>query len=460
MTQLADVRSRFDWFRPSTALRRCAALAALLAAFAARPSSASAQGWLENLQDAEGPGIRLGDFELHPGVGVEVGWDSNVFYSDQDPTASGILRITPHMILSTLGEDREGEGDRAGTPPPVRFRTGIFASYYEYFEPNAPDNLGVGGDIDLTINPERPFSFDLGGTYRRSIEPFTEFGPPGNEFGRHSGNVNATARLQTTGGALTGSLGYRLGFDLFEGEQFQYTNNVRHSPTAEFAWKFLPQSALIYDANYTYTDFFNTGASPEGASRLVDSSMYRTRVGFNGFLTRTFSITAMAGYAATFFNGDTLFDESDTFVAKLDLRLETAPGTVFSAGYERDLQVSYIGGYFQVDRGLVSVSTLVAGRVLVRVNGSIGRMDFGPLVGADGNPLGVDGTSDRTDLRLLANLFIEYRLLDWLGINGSVRYSSTLTDFEFTRDLGDPVPVVDPAEFQKVQLWLGVRVFY
>src|SRR4051812_31066392 len=52
-------------------------------------------------------GIRLGDaLILHLGAGVEVGWDSNVFYEANNPTNAFYLRLNPSFNLTT--RPREG----------------------------------------------------------------------------------------------------------------------------------------------------------------------------------------------------------------------------------------------------------------------------------------------------------------------------------------------------------------
>ena len=63
------------------------------------------------------------------------------------------------------------------------------------------------------------------------------------------------------------------------------------------------------------------------------------------------------------------------------------------------------------------------------------------------------------DVRVDASLFAEYRFTEWLAINGTVAYTGDFTDFQYT------VPVMmtsilDPAGYNKVELWLDVRVFY
>ena len=50
----------------------------VLATCVAVPSRGLAQVWLPDRADTEGPGIRMGDsLLLHPGVGLEGGYDTN-----------------------------------------------------------------------------------------------------------------------------------------------------------------------------------------------------------------------------------------------------------------------------------------------------------------------------------------------------------------------------------------------
>src|SRR3990170_1527918 len=49
-------------------------------------------------------GLRLGDGALlHLGVGVEGGYDTNVFYNDADRVGSAFLRVTPNVELTNTG---------------------------------------------------------------------------------------------------------------------------------------------------------------------------------------------------------------------------------------------------------------------------------------------------------------------------------------------------------------------
>ena len=143
-------------------------------------SSAAAQGWLSDRSRAQGPGFRLGNLELHPGIGVEGGYDQNLFYEDADTDAAAILRITAHLFLSTITAARTEDGEADGTDAPnLRFTAGVAASYYHFFTDRAGDNVSVDGSFDLTINPEGRFVFRIYDTVGRSIRPFADAPPEG-----------------------------------------------------------------------------------------------------------------------------------------------------------------------------------------------------------------------------------------------------------------------------------------
>jgi hypothetical protein len=105
----------------------------LIAALAAAllPSKASAQAWVSNPDFSEGIGVRAGNFEFHPSVGAEFGYDSNLFRSSEEEGVVDVLklRVTPSFTLSSLGKLRRN----APTPPDVLVAAGAHASYFEVF---------------------------------------------------------------------------------------------------------------------------------------------------------------------------------------------------------------------------------------------------------------------------------------------------------------------------------------
>src|SRR6185503_10903232 len=106
--------------------------------------TASAQQWLKDRRYQEGIGVRTGDFELHPGLAGEIGYDSNYLLrspstdpnvANRDPKDGGMLRITPSLTLSTIGAQRREGDTTAAEPPKVQMRAGLAATYRELFGP-------------------------------------------------------------------------------------------------------------------------------------------------------------------------------------------------------------------------------------------------------------------------------------------------------------------------------------
>src|SRR4051812_38980660 len=105
------------------------------------PKEASAQAWLSDRRILEGEGLRGGDFEFHPGIGAQIGYDSNYFLrSDKSdprfvngapanpPVDGGLLRIVPSLTVNTLPPR-----DRTAAPSPVAFSGTVAATYSEFF---------------------------------------------------------------------------------------------------------------------------------------------------------------------------------------------------------------------------------------------------------------------------------------------------------------------------------------
>src|ERR1700710_2592125 len=113
----------------------------LVAASIAWSETASAQGWLADRRFTEGAGIKAGELELHPGVGGEVGYDSNYFLRSSNtganiingapavpPADAAVFRLTPSFYVSTIGSTRLAESGQPAPPSFFKFRGGISAT--------------------------------------------------------------------------------------------------------------------------------------------------------------------------------------------------------------------------------------------------------------------------------------------------------------------------------------------
>lgn len=446
------------------------ALAALM--FASSSGTAQAQGWLEDRARAEGPGIRLGDFELHPGIGLELGWDSNVYYTSDDPDPrlpgrvdSAILRVTPHLLFSTVGAQRREEGEGAATqlPPEVQFRGGLSASYYEYFADERRRNVSLDLGLNLTILQGRPVSFTIYNQLSRGIRPFTE-NTSLISYARITNDAGVQVMFSTPGQILQVGVGYQFGLDYFEEEQLHYANSFNHTISLTESFRFLPQTALVHSTSVVIRDYFNPPGVGSDRPAQLDSVRVMSMLGVNGAITNEVSFLVQGGYGAGFFESRGPYDQDfDSFLARAELRWRPMEAFRLALGYDRSFHPSFIGNYYSQDRGYINTQMLFGGAFLLGAELSLGYYDFGQIVAADGvTPIGrVDGapSTDRSDIRFIGSLFAEYRFTEWLGLNGTFRYTGSFTDFAYDVPFMTTV-VVDPAQYNKVELWLGVRVFY
>jgi hypothetical protein len=68
----------------------------------------------------------------------------------------------------------------------------------------------------------------------------------------------------------------------------------------------------------------------------------------------------------------------------------------------------------------------------------------------------IDTTAGRReDVRVGGGLFAEYRFTEWLGVNATFRYTGQFTPYRYSN-----VGFVDPASYNKFEVFGGVRVFY
>ena len=489
-------RTHFASLRPRFALAACTLMVAAAASSVSAQapstgapgesggSSSTGGGWLADRSRTQGPGFRVGDFELHPGVGVEVGWDENLYYSpDSPPDAvrlpqasrvdSGILRVTPHLTFSTLTGDRAaggGEGSASSAPPTVTFQGGVSAAYYEFFADPNRRNLEVNAGLRLTILPQRPFGFSVYDTFSRQVRPFVQNINTSASMARDTNNAGLQLNFQTDGGVLQVMAGYDFGLNIYEDQVFAYGNTFTHTMRLQETYRFLPQTALIHDTSVAYNDYFNA-AGRTLPSLLGNSWLVQTRIGLNGAITNNISLAGMIGYAAGFFadpGSGTYVQNYDAPIGMLQLSWNIVQGTRLALGYDRTFTPSVLGNYYSRDRGYASFSTLIGGVFMLGLDADVGYVDYGVIAGPAGSlPCSVGsslpgGACDphRHDIRVNASIFAEYRLTDWLGINTTLRYQGDITDYRYSVAVTGGAPVIDPASYNKFDVFLGVRVFY
>ncbi len=459
--------------------------ATLVAATLAGTAWAQGQPWIQDRRYGEGIGIRTGNLELHPGVAGEIGYDSNYFQrSGGTPPGEEIidvyrLRLTPSLSLSTLSPQRRQFDEAGAAQPAIEFDGGVSASYNEVIAVDGENSdaarkqrdISAGADFNLEILPHKPWGGYLEGDFLRTVEPSND-PDQDSAMDRDALRLGAGVAWRPGGGLFDWRLGYEFRYNYFEADNYTDNNNVHHYVTTKGRWKFLPRTALVYDASLGFIRYANSGLRN-------NSSPVRSRIGLTGLVTTHFGFLAMVGWGASFYESTagTPVQDYDSVIGQGEIKWYLQPQqklaqdaarvglSTIAAGYIRNFRDSYLSDYYQYDRVYGKFDYFFAGVMLISAEAGYARYYFPtpyfPGPGADDrDPPGGPYTQNRVD----AKLFAEYRLSDTFGINTTFRYDANLTQQDVqVQQVAPPPPAVpappDELEFSRYQIFIGARWF-
>lgn len=482
--------------KPLLRIVRPLTAAAVVSTLLLAPKVASAQQWLKDRRYQEGEGIRAGDLELHPGIGGEVGYDSNWFLRSSstdpriingNPVEGGVIRITPSLTLSTLGAQRT-----EGAPPgPVAFTAGIAATYREFIGPQElRDQRNVSGNafVRADINRGKPVGFDVFATYQRLIQPAV-VADPNLSFNRSDVTAGGDVVFLPGGGTLDLRAGYQFYGAFFEESNGTPYTNITHELSVRNRWRFRPRTALFHETTLRFVNYPNAERS---LNYLNDSTPLRTRFGITGLLTDRFGVLLAAGYGATFFkNGaapssvqyDSINGQAEGTFYLSQAGGASEPGqatlllSTISFGYLRDFQNSLLGNFYTSNKGYLKLVYFFGGKALFQLDGYAEALSYpqpfynNPATGGIEAVRGANGaaTGDFTNIRVGGTFFGEYRFSSIFGLNATVDYAQMISDVQLQTGPGAPAPGPGGApgaaqlydlSWRRVQLLLGARLFW
>jgi len=435
--------------------------AAALALVFLMPSRAGAQQWIENRSYAEGIGIKLGSaMVFHPGLGVEAGYDSNVFYSESGLIGSARLRIVPSVALATLPPQRLelAEGGLTGKKPSVDFRLGIAGIYEDWFGKSTylekRRDFGINTDLFLTIFPYGKFRLKIYDDFTRTIRPPNE-AMPENYTVDH--NTAGLGFLIVPGEALETGLDYRYTLNMYELSWLRPAGNYhKHDIEANLKWKFLPKTAFVFKGVVTpymrWSDQLVTGGYTFPLSNSINLA---ASIGLVGLFTPRFGVAASIGYGAAFFGRG---DDFDSIIASAELRFFVTPMSAIRLGFIRDIQPSYFTNYYERNEGYLGYEQLIVGRVLLSAKFRLGYWKYAKLYDSTGESDAFT-QNPRSDWPVIsATGFAEYRITDWIAINATLVFTMAKTDCELASTV-TPGGFI-PESYTKFEVFGGVRAMY
>jgi hypothetical protein len=435
---------------------------------------AQSQPWLSDRDVGQGIGIQAGTFELHPGISAEFGYDSNYFQradSEIEEANTGPvvgtarLRVTPSFTMRTLSRRLQEGSGATNAPPTYDLALSADLTGNVFFAEELRDEANIQGGIgaDLVLLPQRPWSFDLHGDYRRIVDPSNLAGFV-NSYNRSSVMGGAGITWSPGGGLFQWRLvGYEMRATLFEEENYQLFNNLDHRIETRGRWVFFPRSALVFDGQYRLIRYTTQ-------TDMNDGDLVRARLGYNGLITNRLGFLAMGGWAASFYDDKVQPSEDyDSFVIDAELtwyltaQPKLQPGSApvglstVAIGFNRDFNNSYLGNFYRRDRGYGNFTYFVGGQFVLTLEAGLAQISYPnySIANVDGpGRLVQEGFSeDRVDARI----FGEYRPTDSIGINGTISYDQNLSKV-IPLSSTDPL-IADDLDFARWQAFLGARWF-
>jgi hypothetical protein len=369
-------------------------------------------------------GIQLSDdLLLHSGVGVEYGYDTNVFYTNTDAQGSAILRVMPYLELTNATRNGPAARDvtfdaRAGLQYRHYFSDAQdLQSYRDSWMPNAGLSLSLGGASQ--------FGFAVADVFARIEDPPYANGGViiGAAIDRYNNQASLEGRWSPGGGRLTSLLRFTDMVDYYKG-QYDYANALTNTLTLDIAWKWLPKTAIFLDVSQGDVDYLNnTVNTVTNQVSKVSSFPLRVTAGLRGLLTEKTSALLQLGYVNGFYSsgGSTTGFLGSTF-AEAALTVRPTQLSRVVVGARHDFLNAVIANFAYEETIYLSYVQQLAGRFALDVSGRYAYLSYeGNLV----DPLAA--MQGRVDNFVQGGVTLDYFMRSWvyLGVGYSLLDNSS-----------------------------------
>jgi hypothetical protein len=417
----------------------------------------------------EGPGFRLGHSPLvvHPGLAIDIGYDSNVFYLPYSEVGSALLRLRGHIDLATL-PPQSFVDDKSTADQKIDFRFSTQVEYREYLTNNASVesqrsiNALVGAD--LNILPRGPFTLALNEAFVHSVDP-RNGEVPKTPSTAASVTGQGSNEQYTRDFNRFGFLGtYRRGgFEIGAGDYFQI--NIWETPDLKYANSFGDEGQLFARVHFLpqtfgqvlvkagYLHYWNQSQKP---GLQLDARPVRALIGASTLFTRWLGAAANIGYGNSLnYKGA----QYNMVIGSAEVRLFMPLNMRLTLGWDRDFYDSVFANYYVDDHLFIAFNLPVVKRVAMLIDGGVRFRHYDGLIDScillpapmqNGMPTGPCGTytsSTRNDQVYEAHVELSYRLSAWLALSASYNLLADRTNFGFVT--GPPQMTVDPARYVK-----------
>ncbi len=344
----------------------------------------------------DGQGIKVGArSRFHPGFGLGLGFDGNVFYEDrvENPVPAAFTVITGWMGIGNRPV-RDGVLDR----PPQRtnrkidYNIALIGGFRQFLDRRKQvlrqSRFSLGTDIDLSILPGRRFTIDFNESFYRLAEPRNVQANANFNFNRLTNDGGLNFTLRPGGGRVSLTTGYFNQLLYFENRDNDVSRSDRvvNGVLGEVKWRFFPTSAIYARYTMGHTYYFSCCAEP-GTGRNEDNFAHRVIGGYRGQVFKKMVLGAEFGWGWGFYRLDPTPQDYKGPLATLTIDVFPTLRTRIHLSGGRSFRDSLFGNYFVDHSGRLSVSHIWRWRMVTDLGvGVIGREYRGiPQPGTEDN---------------------------------------------------------------------------
>jgi hypothetical protein len=384
----------------------------------------------------EGPGVKVGEGTvIHPQVGVEAGVVSNVFYTDQNPTASALVRVIGEVGVGSLTPQRlsqlehsQGGSDPNGTGAQdigiLQYRADLRLSY-DYYPSDDSDvsnqgGFGVAFSTRGIVNPLQPLRFIFLETYQRLLRP-TNFESNTNTD-RDINDLQLQLQYAPTGRSVNAILHYETLVDVFEAQSQQFANRFQNTIGVRVNWRWLPQTFVFGDVSQG--DF--TGI---GSSEKVTSYPLTALVGLQTLLTPAFTFNGYGGYTNGFYQSGPSFSSA---IADIQLGYRYVPEGRLAFQYNYNHQDSINANYYRDNEFLLYIDHDFVNALNIFATGGVILREYNGIINTLMPTMYTNGVRD--DVIYTFTLEGRYAFRDWLAASLSYTFTDDTTNFTYMTD--------------------------
>ncbi len=329
-----------------------------------------------------GDHIRAGDLTLVPQVDAGAELRTNVYREEADPASAANLLISPQLTATATGDDHAFELGGIWELRKYFYLEGSDAALVE--DPVSRldqfDEFSLSAGLDSFRQSSIGFRIrDDMANRNWSVDAEEDYLPYTTEFG----NDLTVGIRGSPGPALEIVPGFLWQYDSFrvpadlQGDEREINERNTYGPRLDAKWAFLPRTALVLDASYTFNVWrdnvlFTPGSPVESDFAVPNSEFFKALVGINGRFTSKLFAEVMVGWGFALYDESTLPPAEITpevaqdyvgpgVIARTQLRYdvtqgdEERPGTRAYVGYVRDFRDPYFTNFVSIDQFFAEV---------------------------------------------------------------------------------------------------------